>query len=81
MAICNLSPIAFILIACFELLNQWYGAELGIQEFKVLHNIWRGFDNHYYFIARPNFVWESYIFDIPWQDTDWFKDILVANRD
>ncbi|RXH75638.1 hypothetical protein DVH24_039337 [Malus domestica] len=65
-------------ITCFELLNQfWYGAGLGTQEFRMLLIIMMGFDNHYYFLARPSPVWDSYIQD----DRDWFKDILVVDKD
>ncbi|RXH77065.1 hypothetical protein DVH24_019953 [Malus domestica] len=30
MAICNLTLVAFKLFTCFELLNQWFRAELGL---------------------------------------------------
>ncbi|TQD84789.1 hypothetical protein C1H46_029637 [Malus baccata] len=56
MAICNLSPATFRFITFFELLNQWYGAYLGIQEFRILHILMMSFDDHYYFSTRPSLV-------------------------
>ncbi|TQE10421.1 hypothetical protein C1H46_004018 [Malus baccata] len=72
---------AFRHITYLELLNHWYGAVLGIQEFKVLHNIRKSFDNHCYFTARPSLIWESCILDVLWQNRDWFKDIMVVDGD
>ncbi|KAB2617413.1 hypothetical protein D8674_013282 [Pyrus ussuriensis x Pyrus communis] len=71
----------FKLVTCFELLNQWYGAGLGIQEFRMLLIIRMGFDVCYYFLARPSLLWDSYIQDVPCQDRDWFKNILVVDGD
>lgn len=55
-AICNLSPAAFRFVTCFELLNQWFRAKLDIPEFRMLHNIWSGSDDHYYFRARASLL-------------------------
>ncbi|KAB2627001.1 hypothetical protein D8674_020619 [Pyrus ussuriensis x Pyrus communis] len=56
---------AFRPITYFKLLNQWYGAELGIQEFRVLHNI------------RKNVLWQNrdWFKDIMVVDEDWEGDI------
>ncbi|RXI06618.1 hypothetical protein DVH24_025754 [Malus domestica] len=52
-----------------------------IQEFKVLRNIRKSFDNHCYFTARPSLIWESCILDVLWQNRDWFKDIMLVDGD
>lgn len=80
MAIYDLAPTTFRLITCFKLLNQWYGANLGLQEFKVLYRAHKNYDG-YYFTLKPSLIWEPYILGVPWQDKDWFKDILVVDRD
>lgn len=73
------SPLAARLIIFFGLLNQWYGADLDIQEFRMLHNLRMGFDGHYYFSGGLSFVWESYIQDVPCQDKGWIRDIFVID--
>ena len=66
MAIYDLALTTFRLITCFELLNQWYKANLGIQEFKVLYRAHKNYDGYYYFTTRPSLIWEPYILDVPW---------------
>lgn len=67
-----------MLRTCFELLNQWFGAELDTTGFRMMHNIRPGLDDHYYFAARASLSWETYIQDISCHDKDWYKDILVV---
>ncbi|KAM1034569.1 hypothetical protein PS1_038261 [Malus domestica] len=39
----------------------------------------RDFDNHYYFTAWHSLIWNLYIIDVPWQDRNWFKAIMVVD--
>ncbi|TQD90867.1 hypothetical protein C1H46_023590 [Malus baccata] len=78
-AICNLSHVAFRLLTCFELLNQWFEAKLDILKFRMLYNIRSSLDDHYYFAAKASLGWETYIQDIICHDKDGFKDKLVVD--
>ncbi|KAB2626313.1 hypothetical protein D8674_017973 [Pyrus ussuriensis x Pyrus communis] len=62
-----LSQSAFRLITHSELLNQWCRAKLGIQEVRMLHNLRMGFDEYYYFLARPSLIWDVLVVNGIWK--------------
>ncbi|RXI04832.1 hypothetical protein DVH24_039106 [Malus domestica] len=61
MALYNLAPPVFRLITCLKLLNQWYGANLELQEFCVLYSVRRSSDGHYFFQPIPSLTLSLYM--------------------
>lgn len=76
--ICNLTHASFCIITCFKLLNKWYGADLGIQEFRMLYTMWKSVNPHSFFQSRVSVRWPAYISDLPRHDKYWYKDVLVV---
>lgn len=68
-ALCNLTPASFCILTCFELLNKWYGAKLGIPEFHMLYTMRKSFDPHYFQLHR-SVRWAAYTINLPRHDKD-----------
>ncbi|KAM0975971.1 hypothetical protein EV1_018705 [Malus domestica] len=75
--LCNLKPPSYWIITSFELLNEWYRVELGIQKICKLYTIQQSSKCRYFFEARASLQWQTYITNLPKQDKDWYTDILV----
>ncbi|KAB2636006.1 hypothetical protein D8674_026540 [Pyrus ussuriensis x Pyrus communis] len=56
----------------------WYGADLGIQEFRMLYTMWKSVNPHSFFQSRVSVRWPAYISDLPRHDKYWYKDVLVV---
>lgn len=77
-SLCNLTLYSFQKTTCFERLNEWYSADLGLPEFLVLYALRRSNDTRYYLQTRANLRWKPYITELPGQDNDWYRDILLV---
>lgn len=61
---------SFHILTCFELLNEWHGAELDIKEFHMLYTLRKNVDPSYFFQSRPIVTWSAYIIELPRHDKD-----------